>query len=116
MMWKMLQLRKPEDFIISTGKEYSVRYFIELCSEQLGFLIKWKNKKFKEVGYVSKILDKKCKLKVGSVIVKVSKKYFRPTEVDFLKGNSNKAKKKLNWKPKYNIELLIKDMLNNEYS
>jgi GDPmannose 4,6-dehydratase len=116
MMWKMLQLKKPEDFIISTGKEYSVRDFIELCSKQLGFLIEWKNKDFKEVGFVSKILDKKCKLKIGSIIVKVSKKYFRPTEVDFLKGNSNKAKKKLNWKPKYNIHLLIKDMLNNEYN
>lgn len=113
MMWKMLQQKNAEDYVISTGKDYSVRQFIELCSKELGFKIQWKNKGLKETGIISKIYNKKIQKKIGSTIVRVEKRYFRPTEVNYLRGNSNKAKKKLNWKSKTSITSLIKDMLKN---
>jgi GDPmannose 4,6-dehydratase len=113
MMWKMLQQKNAEDYVISTGKDYSVRQFIELCSKELGFKMQWKNKGLKEIGIISKIYNKKIQKKIGSIIVRVDKRYFRPTEVNYLKGNSNKAIKKLNWKSKTPITSLIKDMLMN---
>ena len=113
MMWKMLQQKNAEDYVISTGKDYSVRQFIELCSKELGFKMQWKNKGLKEIGIISKIYNKKIQKKIGSIIVRVEKRYFRPTEVNYLRGNSNKAIKKLNWKSKTPITSLIKDMLLN---
>ena len=114
MMWKMLQLKKPKDFIISTGKEYSVRNFVEKCCRYLGLLIEWKGSGLQERGVVSKLLNKDSKLKVGSTIIKVKKEYFRPTEVDFLKGNSSKAREELKWIPKTSLNTLIEEMLTED--
>ena len=103
-MWKMLQQKKPEDFVIATGKQYTVKQFINLVCKELKIKIKWKDKGLKEKAYDNR----------GQVIIKIDKNYFRPTEVDSLLGDASKARRILNWKPKMNIEDLIKDMIAHE--
>ena len=102
-MWKMMQMRKPDDYVIATGKQYSVKYFTNLVAKQLGLKLVWKGKDLDECGYI----EKKKK-------IFIDKNYFRPTEVESLLGNSRKANKILNWKPKFGIKALIKDMVNEE--
>ena len=102
--WLILQQREPMDIVISSGKQYSVRYFIEKCCEYLNWKIYWHGKGVKEYGYV---LKNNQKIK----IVQVSQKYFRPNELHSLKGNSQIAKKKLKFKTKYNIKKLISEMM-----
>ena len=114
MMWKMLQKKNATDYVISTGIERSVRDFIEKCSEQLGFKIQWKGTGTKEVGFVKKIYNKNLKIRKNKIIVRIDKRYFRPLEVNFLKGNSKKARKELSWKPKYNLNQLVSSMLKND--
>ena len=104
-MWKMLQQKKPDDYVIATGKNYSVRYFIEKCFKKININIIWKGKGVKEIG-----VDKKTK----KLLVKVDKNYFRPSEVHNLKGDSRKAFKKLNWKPTIHLEKLIEEMLKDD--
>ena len=99
----MLQQKKADDYVIATGNQYSVKKFIQLVAEQLRMKIKWKGRGIKEKCYWNK-----------NVIIQVDKKYFRPTEVDSLRGDFNKARKKLGWKPKIKIKELIKDMINYE--
>jgi len=103
-MWKMLQQKKPEDFVIATGKQYTVKQFINLVCKELEIKIKWKGKGLKEKAYDNK----------GQAIIKIDKSYFRPTEVDSLLGDASKARRILNWKPKMNISDLIKDMIAHE--
>ncbi len=103
-MWKMLQQKKPDDFVIATGKQYTVKQFINLVCKELKIKIKWAGK-----GLNEKAIDIN-----GNVIIKIDKNYFRPTEVDTLLGDASKARKILNWKPKMNIHDLIKDMIKNE--
>ena len=97
--------KKPDDYVIATGKQYTVKKFIELVCEKLNINIVWKGKGLNEIGYWNK-----------KPIIKIDPKYFRPTEVDSLLGSSKKAKKILKWKPKYNINTLIKEMIDFEYS
>ncbi len=104
-MWKLLQQKKPEDFVFATGKTFTVRYFVEKAFSQLNIKILWKGKNLKECG-----IDRKS----GKVIVKINPKYFRPTEVDFLKGDASKAKKKLGWRPKISLINLVKEMIDYE--
>jgi len=98
--WLMLQQKKPEDFVIATGKQYSVRDFINLASKYLDMTIEWKGKDLEEVGIYN-----------GNEIIKVDPKYFRPTEVETLLGDASKAKEKLNWSPKISFEQLVKEMI-----
>jgi GDPmannose 4,6-dehydratase len=98
--WLMLQQQKPEDFVIATGKQYSVRDFINLASKYLDMTIEWKGKDLEEVGIYN-----------GNEIIKVDPKYFRPTEVETLLGDASKAKEKLNWSPKISFEQLVKEMI-----
>ena len=100
-MWKMLQQKKPKDYVISSGKQYTVKYFLNLVSKELGIKILWKGKGMSEKGY----LDNKA-------IISIDKKYFRPAEVEALLGDSRKARKELKWKPQYNIYSLVKEMVN----
>ena len=119
MQWKMLQVSKPEDFVISNDFSMSVKEFINRSAKELGFSIEWKGKKFNEKGYVKNIfkkIDKECQLKQGQLIAKVDKKYFRPLDVNKLRGDSSKAKKILKWKPKIKIESLIKEMVQHDFS
>ena len=102
-MWKMLQEKKPKDYVISSGKQYSVKYFVHLVSAELGMKIIWKGKGMNEKGYLN-----------NKEIISIDKKYFRPTEVDSLLGNSSKAKKELKWKQTYDIFKLAKEMVSEE--
>ena len=115
MQWMMLQQKKPKDFVIATGKQISVRKFIEMACIKLGFEIRWRNKGIKEIGYIYKInKNYGHSIKKNQIIIKVSKKYFRPNEVDNLLGNANLAKKELGWKAKINIKQLINEMIDHE--
>ena len=106
-MWKILQKSKPDDYVISTGKSYSVRSFVEEAYKIIGIKIKWIGEGLNEKGINSK--DKKT-------IIVIDKKYFRPNEVDKLQGDSRKAKKELNWKPKISFKKLVKEMVQYEIS
>ena len=115
MQWMMLQQKKPKDFVIATGKQISVRKFIEMACIKLGFEIRWRNKGIKEIGYIYKInKNYGHSIKKNQIIIKVSKKYFRPNEVDNLLGSANLAKKELGWKTKINIKQLIDEMIDHD--
>ena len=101
----MLQQKKPDDFVISTGREYSVKEFINLSYKQIGINLVWKGKGTDEYA-----INKSTKKK----LVKINKKYFRPNEVNRLRGNNLKARKILKWKPRTTIIQLIKEMLAHE--
>ena len=105
-MWKMMQLKKPDDFVIATGKQYSVRDFVNNAAKNLGINIRWTGKGVNEKG-----IDKKT----GKTIVKVGKRYFRPTEVDTLLGDARKARKILKWKPKITFNQMVKEMVESDY-
>jgi GDPmannose 4,6-dehydratase len=102
-MWKMLQRKKPDDYVIATGQQYSVKEFINFTAKELGILIQWKGRGVNEKGY----WNNKC-------IIEIDKEYFRPTEVNSLKGDPSKARRELRWKPKTNIKSLIKEMIDFE--
>ena len=101
-MWNIMQYKKPDDFVIATNKTYSVRQFIEIAFKRVGIKIIWKGKGIKEVGF-----DKKSK----KIHVKVDKIYFRPNEVEYLKGNYSKINKLIGWKPKMTFEKLVNNMV-----
>jgi len=103
-MWKMLQKKTPDDYVISTGKQYSVKDFINLSLKELNIKYYWKGK-----GIHQKCYDEK-----GNCFIECDKEYFRPLEVDTLLGDSSKARKELNWKPKYNTLKLVKEMVSEE--
>jgi len=104
-MWKILQYKKADDWVIATNKEMNVKEFINKCCSKLNIKIMWKYKGIKEIG-IDKISNK--------IIVKIDKKFFRPGEVDFLKGDFSKAKKILKWEPKFSPDNLIDDMIDAE--
>jgi len=101
--WLMLQQDKPEDFVIATGKQHSVRDFINLASKRLDMKIEWHGSNLDEVGLFE-----------GSEIIKIDPRYFRPTEVETLLGDASKAKKKLNWTPKISFEKLVNEMVDED--
>ena len=103
-MWKMLQKKTPTDYVISTGKQYSVKQFVNLVLNELKIKYLWKGKG----------INSKCYNHKGRCIVECDKEYYRPLEVDTLLGDSSKARKELNWRPKTNINGLVKEMVNNE--
>jgi GDPmannose 4,6-dehydratase len=105
-MWKILQLKNPDDFVIATGKQYSVRDFVNISAKYLGMDIKWVGKGINEKG-----IDKKT----GKIIIRIGKRYFRPTEVDTLLGDARKAKKILKWKPKITFNQMVKEMVESDY-
>ena len=104
-MWLMLRAKKPSDYVISTGKSYSVKNFVEEAFKHINIKIGWKGKGLKEVGY-----DKKN----GKIYVKIDPVYFRPTDVDELRGDSSKAKRELNWKPRTNFKELVSEMMSSD--
>jgi len=103
--WLMLQQKKPDDFVIATGKNYSVKYFINVCAKLLGIKLKWVGK-----GINMKAFDQN-----GKCIIECDKRYYRPTEVETLLGDSSKAKKLLKWKPKISFKSLVKEMVESDY-
>ena len=113
MQWQMLQLDKPEDFVIATGRQESVRRFIELTAEKLGWNGKDKNKP-SIIWEGTGINEVGIRGDNGDVVVRIDKNYFRPTEVESLLGDASKAFKKLGWKPKTTLEELVSDMVEND--
>jgi GDPmannose 4,6-dehydratase len=103
-MWRMLQKKIPNDYVISTGVQYSVRDFIDLSLKELNMKYHWKGRG----------KDQKCYDDKGNCFIECDKEYFRPLEVDTLLGDSSQARKELNWKPKYNITNLVKEMVSEE--
>ena len=104
-MWKILQQRKPDDYVIATGKQYSIRQFINLVAKKLNSNIIWKGKGLNEKGY-----DTRTKKN----IIFIDKNYIRPLDVNTLLGNASKARKQLSWTPKTNINQLIEEMISEE--
>ena len=102
--WLILQQKKPDDYVIATGKQYSVKYFVNLVAKELNMKIRWKGQGINEKAYNEN--DK--------LIIECSKKYYRPTEVDTLLGNPSKAKTLLQWKPKVSIKELAKEMVEED--
>ena len=103
-MWLMLQQDKPEDYVIATGIQYSVRQFVEEVAKNLGMEISWQGSKENEVGIWN-----------GKPIIKVNPKYYRPAEVETLLGDPSKAKQQLNWQPKITFEELVAEMTQSEF-
>jgi GDPmannose 4,6-dehydratase len=116
MQWLMLQQDKPEDFVIATGVQYSVRQFVEFAAEELGIKLTWTGAGADEVGTVASITGKQAKCKVGDVIVKVDPRYYRPTEVETLLGDPTKAKEKLGWVPTTTLKELVAEMVQADFT
>lgn len=106
-MWLMLQQDKPDDYVLATGKKISVRDFTTLAFKNLGIQVEWIGQGINERG---------INAQTGDVIVEVDEKYFRPTEVDLLIGDSSKAKENLGWSPKYTVEELCKEMVDFDFN
>lgn len=115
MQWRMLQQEEPDDFVIATGKQYSVREFVTVAAQELGINIKWQGEGTEEVGVVESVASDDSQINnselVGKTIVKVDPRYFRPTEVETLLGDPAKAKEKLGWEPTTTFEELVTEMV-----
>lgn len=115
MQWLMLQQDKPDDFVIATGIQFTVREFITRSAKQLGITMKFEGAAEQERGLVVAIEgDNAPALKVGDVIVKIDPRYYRPTEVETLLGDPTKAKEKLDWTPEITLDQMIVEMVAND--
>ena len=118
MQWLMLQQDEPEDFVIATGKQYTVRDFINKSANALGITLRFEGEGLNEVGKVesidANIAAKDITLKPGDIIVAVDEKYYRPTEVDTLLGDPAKAKTKLGWETRVTLDEMIEEMIEND--
>ena len=115
MQWLMLQQDKPEDFVIATGVQFTVREFIIRSAKQFGITLKFEGAAENEKAIVTQIDgDKAPAIKVGDVILKIDPRYYRPTEVETLLGDPTKAKEKLGWVPEITLEQMIEEMVNND--
>jgi GDPmannose 4,6-dehydratase len=115
MQWMMLQQDQPEDFVIATGVQYTVRQFIQWTAEELGVTLKFAGEGVNETATVAAIQGNKAPgLKVGDVVVKIDPRYFRPTEVETLLGDPTKAKQKLCWVPEITAQEMCKEMVAND--
>jgi GDPmannose 4,6-dehydratase len=103
VQWLMLQQKTPEDFVIATGQQYSVRDFVNIAAKELGFNVNWSGNGVDEKGLIA-----------GKVVIEIDKEYFRPTEVETLLGDANKVKKKLGWKPKISFKDLVSEMVKED--
>jgi GDPmannose 4,6-dehydratase len=104
-MWLMLQQDKPQDYVIATGEQYSVRQFVEACAPHFDMKIKWEGSGLDEVGVDTN---------TGKTVIRIDPKYFRPTEVETLLGDSTKARTDLGWEPKYSFQDLVTEMCEHE--
>ena len=106
-MWRMLQQDEPEDFVIASGKCYSVKEFVDMTAAELGMELEWSGE-----GVDEKAIDRKT----GKVVVEIDPRYFRPSEVPLLQGNPSKAKEKLGWEPKVDLKQLVEIMVKHDYA
>jgi GDPmannose 4,6-dehydratase len=115
MQWLMLQQDKPEDFVIATGEQYSVRQFIEWAAQDLGIILRWEGEGVDEVGIIDNLVDndfsRDSKLTKGDIIVRIDPRYFRPSEVETLLGDAAKARKRLGWVPEISVREMCREMV-----
>jgi GDPmannose 4,6-dehydratase len=112
MQWMMLQQEHPEDFVIATGKQISVRDFIKMSASELGIILRFEGQGIDEKAIVEKVTgDKAPELRVGDVIIRVDPRYFRPAEVETLLGDPSKAKNKLGWEPEITVQEMCTEMI-----
>jgi len=117
MQWMMLQQDKPQDYVIATGVQYSVREFITKTAHQLGVALAFEGEGVNEVAKVAAITgDNAPALKVGQVVVRIDPRYFRPTEVETLLGDPSKAKKDLGWVPEITLDEMVQEMVAHDLS
>ena len=120
MQWLMLQQEQPEDFVIATGVQYSVKQFVEFAAAELGITIEFEGQGDRAVGVVSQVRavagKDKAKCKPGDVVVRVDPRYYRPTEVETLLGDPSKAKAKLGWTPTTTLPELVREMVDADYA
>ena len=117
MQWLMLQQDEPDDYVIASGEQYSVRQFIEAAAAELGMTLSWESDGIDEVGVVAAVRgDFARSVDVGQTIVKVDPRYFRPTEVDTLLGDASKARDQLGWKRRTGFRDLVAEMVREDYS
>ena len=115
MQWLMLQQEVPEDFVIATGAQHSVREFVIAAANELGIKIEFSGEGVDEIGTVSTVNgDKAPAVKVGDVIIDVNPRYFRPTEVETLLGDPAKAKEKLGWVPEITLQEMVREMVEHD--
>ena len=128
-MWLMLQQKEPDDYVIATGEQHSVREFVEAVFMEIGIGIEWKGAGVKEKGIIKSLnsaltsalasspstLTSTSALRVGDTLVLVDRRYFRPTEVETLLGDASKARKKFGWKPKVTFKELVKEMVREDF-
>ncbi|MFZ7114989.1 MAG: GDP-mannose 4,6-dehydratase [Bacteroidota bacterium] len=113
-MYLILQQEKPEDFVIATGKTTTVREFLEMSFAEVGIKIEFKGTGVNEIATVVSCSNANYNLPAGKVVLSIDEKYFRPTEVDLLLGDPSKAEKQLGWKPKYDLKMLVKEMMESD--
>ena len=117
MQWLMLQQDEPDDYVIATGKQYSVREFVQWSATALGISIEFKGEGVAEKGIVTQVsADSALAVKVGDVIIQVDPRYFRPTEVETLLGDPNKAKTQLGWEPEITAQQMCQEMVDYDLS
>ena len=116
MQWLMLQQEQPEDFVIATGVQYSVRQFVMLAAHEIGVTLAFSGSGDAEVGIVASVAGEMAKCRPGDIIIKVDPRYYRPTEVQTLLGDPSKAKQKLGWEPKVSLPELVKEMMAADYN
>ena len=104
-VWLMLQQEKPDDYVLATGETTTIRDFCKLAFNEVGINLEFKNSGLDEIG---------VDCETGKTLIKIDPRYFRPTEVDYLCGDSSKARKTLNWEPKYNLNSIIKEMIEHD--
>lgn len=115
MQWLMLQQEKPEDFVIATGRQYSVRAFVEAAAKELGARIRWEGIAMDEVGYVDAIEgDRTPAFKIGQRVIAVDPRYFRPAEVETLLGDPTHAREKLGWETRISFEDMVAEMVQRD--
>lgn len=115
MQWMMLQQEQPEDFVIATGVQYSVREFVERAAAELGITVRFEGSGVDEIGIVECVEGNEAKVKPGATLVRVDPRYFRPAEVETLLGDPTKAHEKLGWKPTTSFASLVKQMVLADY-
>ena len=114
--WKILQQDKPDDYVIATGRQFSVRQMVEAAAGHLGIGIEWQGEGTDEIGIVASDVADAEHLKAGTPIVKIDPRYFRPTEVETLLGDASKARKELGWEPQITFEQMVEEMVDEDLS
>jgi GDPmannose 4,6-dehydratase len=114
--WRMLQQDQPEDFVIATGKQHSVRQFVEMAASELGLTLAFSGEGLDEIGTIDKVEGNKARCRVGDVVVRIDPRYFRPTEVETLLGDPTRAREKLGWVATISLHDLVAEMVASDYS